>query len=175
MSCLNPDDIHRIFTKLDKNGDGLITVEQLKCLLEKIGCSTTLEELQGLVGLEEGSPTCSSSSSLDSIDFFFFYDNFVNIKRSKEEEEEEGTGNSLDRDKDLAEAFKVFDLNGDGFISRDELRSALLRFGLWDDEDGGEDDCGNMIRIYDTNSDGLLDFEEFKKMMLMTTNSGGGC
>lgn len=152
MSCLNPDDLHRIFRKLDKNGDGLITIEQLNWLLEKIGCATTLEDLQHI-----GSP-----ASLDSIDFFFFYDYFVNIKNLDRDKDK-------DKDKDLAEAFKVFDLNGDGFISRDELRTVLLRFGLWD---GGDGDCESMIRMYDTNSDGLLDFEEFKRMMIMTTS---GC
>lgn len=146
MSCLNPDDVHRIFRKLDKNGDGFITIEQLNWLLEKIGCTTTLEDLQRI-----GSPTY-----LDSIDFFFFYDYFVNIK------------NLDNRDKDLAEAFKVFDLNDDGFISRDELRTVLSRFGLWD----GDGDCENMIRVYDTNSDGLLDFEEFKTMMIGCSTAG---
>ena len=156
MSSLNANDLHRIFTKLDKNGDGLISIEELKWLLEKIGFNTTLDELQPLVG---------RSTSLDSIDFYFFYDIIVkkndSISRSKENEISNPDG-------ELAEAFKVFDLNGDGFISSEELQSALLRLGLWDEQYGR--DCKSMIDVYDVNSDGKLDFEEFKNMMLFSPN-----
>ncbi|KAG6390432.1 hypothetical protein SASPL_148166 [Salvia splendens] len=62
-------------------------------------------------------------------------------------------------------AARVFDLN-DGFISGEELRIALGRLGLWDEKSCGLD-CMQMIGVYDTNSDGLLDFEEFKEMMSM--------
>ncbi|MCE3050765.1 hypothetical protein HAX54_048046 [Datura stramonium] len=65
-------------------------------------------------------------------------------------------------------AFKVFDLNGDGFISCEELQKVLSRLGLWDENEGS--DCKNMIHMYDTNLDGVLDFEEFKSMMLVSNS-----
>ncbi|KAK9270611.1 hypothetical protein L1049_026193 [Liquidambar formosana] len=37
MSPLNSNDLHRIFEKLDKNGDGLVCLEELNWLLERIG------------------------------------------------------------------------------------------------------------------------------------------
>lgn len=152
MSCLNPEDLQRIFTKLDKNGDGLISIQELMWLLEKVGFNTSLEELQSLVG---------QSTKLDSIDFLFFYD--IVVKKNKKKN---------DDDDDLIEAFKVFDLNGDGFISTDELESVLLRFGLWDELGHNEGrDCKSVIRIYDVNSDGFLDFEEFKNMMMTSVSS----
>ncbi|KAL0314372.1 UNVERIFIED_CONTAM: putative calcium-binding protein CML44 [Sesamum angustifolium] len=46
-----------------------------------------------------------------------------------------------------------------------ELKIALTRLGLWEEHCG--QDCQRMIEVYDTNSDGLLDFEEFKAMMLV--------
>ncbi|KAF9609742.1 hypothetical protein IFM89_018190 [Coptis chinensis] len=67
---------------------------------------------------------------------------------------------------DLVGAFKVFDINSDGFISSDELQCVLSRLGLWEERSGC--DCTRMIYEFDINSDGVLDFEEFKKMMLLT-------
>ena len=161
MSLIKTNDLQRIFEKLDKNGDGLVSLEELNWLLEKIGVQISLDELESLVG----------KSSLDLNEFFSFYSSISlkqnNTSRSTsnevvvvEEEEEEN------EESDLVKAFEVFDLNGDGFISCDELQKVLSRLGLWD-ENGGKD-CRVMIHVYDTNLDGQLDFEEFKNMMFLT-------
>ncbi|CAK9138491.1 unnamed protein product [Ilex paraguariensis] len=152
MSSINSDDLHRIFEKFDRNGDGLVSLDELKCLLEKIGVHpSSLDELESLVG----------KKSLDIIDFMFFYETIMekNMETGKEEDI-----NNLDSD--LVEAFRVYDLDGDGFISCDELQSVLARLELWDEHCGK--DCKSMINFYDANSDGVLDFEEFKNMMQIT-------
>ncbi|XP_027149773.1 probable calcium-binding protein CML44 [Coffea eugenioides] len=151
MSCLSANDLQRIFQKLDKNGAGLISIDQLKWLLEKIGFQTSIDDLQVLMG---------SGKCLDSIDFFFFYD--IVIEKQKKGGDE--ASDDLNDGGDLVKAFKVFDLNDDGFISCEELQSVLSRLGLWDEQNC--QDCKRMISMYDMNSDGLLDFEEFKFMML---------
>ncbi|CAL5417483.1 unnamed protein product [Camellia sinensis] len=155
---LNTDDLHRIFEKLDRNGDGLVSLDELQWLLERIGVHTGLDELWSLVG----------KTSLDCIDFFFFYDSIIkqNLKEDDEEPSEDREGDNDDLESDLAKAFKVYDLNGDGYISCEELQSVLSRLGLWNAHCGK--DCRRMINVYDTNSDGLLDFEEFKNMMLVS-------
>ena len=161
MSLIKTNDLQRIFEKLDKNGDGLVSLEELNWLLEKIGVQISLDELESLVG----------KSSLDLNEFFSFYGSISlkqnNTSRSTsnevvvvEEEEEEN------EESDLVKAFEVFDLNGDGFISCDELQKVLSRLGLWDENSGK--DCRVMIHVYDNNLDGQLDFEEFKNMMFLT-------
>ncbi|OMO91207.1 Calcium-binding EF-hand [Corchorus capsularis] len=162
MCTLSKKDLQRIFQKLDKNGDGLVSLEELNWLLETIGLlQFSLQELESLVG----------KPCLNLEEFLFFYDsissnqneqhvkvgNNVVDEEIKEEEEEES---------DLVKAFKVFDLNGDGFISCEELQKVLSRLGLWDESCGK--DCRSMICFYDTNLDGMVDFEEFKNMMLHT-------
>ncbi|KAG0579001.1 hypothetical protein KC19_4G065200 [Ceratodon purpureus] len=59
--------------------------------------------------------------------------------------------------KDLREDFKMFDLNGDGKISRKELGKVLWSLG----ERLSDADVDQMIRDADANGDGEIDFEEF--------------
>lgn len=154
MSPLKPDDLRRIFEKLDQNRDGEVSLSELNWLLERIGVRTTLDELESLVG----------KKGLNLNEFISFYEtisdqNLLMVDDEEHEVEE-------DRESDLEKAFKVFDLNGDGFISCEELQSVLTRLGLWEENSGR--DCKAMICVYDTNLDGMLDFEEFKRMMFLT-------
>ncbi|KZV16560.1 hypothetical protein F511_11392 [Dorcoceras hygrometricum] len=142
---LTADDLHRIFKNLDTNNNGLVGIHQLHHLLLNTGAQATLDELEELVG----------HTSLDSIDFAFFYEELVKAKI--QEKNDSGCND------DLSKAFQVFDLNGDGFITCEELQTVLSRWGLWDKSNG--QDCKDMIRVFDINSDGVLDFEEFKVMM----------
>jgi calcium-binding protein CML len=64
---------------------------------------------------------------------------------------------------DIKEAFNVFDQNGDGFISGEELSAVLSSLGL---KHGKTlEDCKNMIKKVDVDGDGMVNFKEFKQMM----------
>jgi len=64
-----------------------------------------------------------------------------------------------DSEEEFLEAFKVFDKDGNGFISAAELRHIMtnLEEKLTDDE---------MIREADVVGDGQINYEEFVKMMM---------
>ncbi|KVI05509.1 Calcium-binding EF-hand [Cynara cardunculus var. scolymus] len=61
-------------------------------------------------------------------------------------------------------AFDVFDENSDGFIDEFELQKMLCRFGQ-PEEVAKLEQCRNMIKGFDVNGDGVIDFEEFVKLM----------
>ncbi|KAJ4700778.1 Calcium-binding protein [Melia azedarach] len=166
---LNANDLQRIFQRLDRNADGLVSLEELNWVLEKIGVHFTLEELQTLV----------EKPSLDFNEFLFFCNSIISNQKNSASASASAAENSEetineedeveDEDSDLYKAFTVFDQNGDGFITSEELQNVLAKLGMWDENSGN--DCRSMIHVYDTNSDGVLDFEEFKSMMFRTTIS----
>ncbi|CAM8973417.1 unnamed protein product [Rhodiola kirilowii] len=60
-------------------------------------------------------------------------------------------------------AFCVFDQNNDGFIDENELNRVMGALGI--KEGMGMESCRKMIRDYDENGDGLIDFIEFLKVV----------
>ncbi|MBA0858575.1 hypothetical protein Goshw_028297 [Gossypium schwendimanii] len=72
-----------------------------------------------------------------------------------------------DEEEDMKEAFNVFDQNGDGYISVDELRFVLVSLGQ---QERTVDECQRMIPKVDVDVDGRVNFMEFTQMM----KGGGG-
>ena len=58
---------------------------------------------------------------------------------------------------ELKKAFQVMDSNGDGVVTKDELKNLLKGLG----EDVTDDIVDEMIKIADENGDGKIQFEEF--------------
>ena len=61
----------------------------------------------------------------------------------------------------LAVAFRIFDRDGSGAISWDELKTILAATG----ERRSEEDLRQMIQASDANGDGSIDFGEFRRLM----------
>ncbi|BAS87017.1 Os03g0812800 [Oryza sativa Japonica Group] len=59
---------------------------------------------------------------------------------------------------ELREAFRVFDRDGDGYVSAAELRSVLRRLGM--EEGARHGDCVRMIAAHDGDGDGRISFQE---------------
>merc|ERR1712242_653940 len=67
-----------------------------------------------------------------------------------------------DTEEELIEAFKVFDRDGNGFISAAELRHVTTNLG----EKLTDEEVDEMIREADVDGDGQINYEEFVKMMM---------
>ncbi|KAJ4941696.1 hypothetical protein JOQ06_011572 [Pogonophryne albipinna] len=141
------DELRDAFKEFDKNKDGFISCKDLGNCMRTMGYMPTemeLIELSQQINMNLGG----------HVDF----EDFVELMGPKLLAE---TADMIGI-KELKEAFREFDTNGDGAISTSELRDAMRKLlgqqvGLKEVED--------ILRDVDLNGDGLVDFEEFVRMM----------
>ncbi|XP_070538780.1 calmodulin [Ptychodera flava] len=130
------------FALFDKDGDGTITTKELGTVMRSLGQNPTEAELQDMINEVD-------ADGNGTIDFQEFV--VMMAKKMKETDQEE----------ELREAFRVFDKDGDGFISADELRHVMRNLG----EQLTDDEIEEMIREADADGDGQVNYEEFVTMM----------
>eukprot|EP00914_Ancora_sagittata_P001760 GHVO01004200.1.p1 GENE.GHVO01004200.1~~GHVO01004200.1.p1 ORF type:complete len:523 (+),score=99.29 GHVO01004200.1:36-1604(+) len=143
-----------IFRKLDKNGDGQLDRDELKegykLLMKMKGVDVSK--------LDEEAVEAEIEQVLQSVDFdqngYLEYSEFVTVAMDRKV--------LMSRDR-LRRAFNVFDTDGSGKISSDELLK------LFEAYDIGRTECENIIREIDTDGDGEVDFEEFALMLKKLT------
>ncbi|XP_013871037.1 calcium-binding protein 1a isoform X1 [Austrofundulus limnaeus] len=141
------DELRDAFKEFDKDKDGYISCKDLGNCMRTMGYMPTemeLIELSQQINMNLGG----------HVDF----DDFVELMGPKLLAE---TADMIGI-KELKDAFREFDTNGDGAISTSELRDAMRKLlgqqvGLKEVED--------ILRDVDLNGDGLVDFEEFVRMM----------
>ncbi|KAJ4952598.1 hypothetical protein NE237_029430 [Protea cynaroides] len=156
-------ELERVFATFDKNGDGFITKQELGESLKNMGLSTTDSEVESMIaGLD-----ANGDGLIDMDEFFELYDSLEKMNRGKHDDMENKEEWDDDMEKDLREAFDVFDGNGDGLITVDELGLVLSSMGL--NQRVGIQECREMIRMVDMDGDGMVNFDEFKKMMKKPT------
>ncbi|KAK3038055.1 hypothetical protein RJ639_032034 [Escallonia herrerae] len=140
----NTAELKGVFATFDKNGDGYITKQELRESFRNIGAATTEQEVEDMVERVD-----ANGDGL--IDFDEFSELFEGVAS-----QEEGDG-------DMREAFGVFDGDGDGLITVEELCLVLDSLGF--KEGKRLEDCKEMIKQVDLDGDGMVSFDEFKMMM----------
>lgn len=170
LNCLR---LRRIFDMFDQNGDDIISVDELSQALDLLGLEADPSEIESMVRsyIRPGNTglTFHDFEALhQSLDDTFFRndDNGGEAAAAADDKKCDCTAeaeSSSQEEADLTEAFKVFDENGDGFISAQELQVVLSKLGMPEAGDMGR--VERMIFSVDRNQDGRVDFHEFKDMM----------
>ncbi|KAL5990931.1 Calmodulin-like protein 3 [Asimina triloba] len=145
---MDPAELRRVFQMFDRNGDGRITKRELSDSLENLGIYIPDKDLTAMIEKID----VNGDGCVDITEFGALYQTIMDEK---------------DEEEDMREAFNVFDQNGDGFITVEELRSVLASLGL--KQGRTMEDCKKMITKVDVDGDGRVNFKEFKQMM-----RGGG-
>ncbi|XP_023002517.1 calmodulin-like protein 2 [Cucurbita maxima] len=132
--------LRALITVFGMRENGRIKKEKAKGVVEKLGLIKSEEEKEGFELPADGGG------------------DEVAVEEVIGEMEEEGKRNEL-----LWEAFKIFDVDGDGFIDTVELKRVLECLGL--DKGWGIREIEKMVSVVDVNLDGKVDFGEFELMM----------
>ncbi|OMP11507.1 Calcium-binding EF-hand [Corchorus capsularis] len=142
------EQMKQVFQKYDKNGDGKISREELISIMAALDSPPTPEEVDRMMSEMDK----DGNGYVDLDEFLAFQAN----------------GNSDDGsqcgEKELKDAFDLYDMDKNGLISVTELHAMLKRLG----EKCSLSDCKRMIKQVDKDGDGNVNFEEFKKMMKAT-------
>lgn len=140
VSSSDIEHLKRAFESIDRNGDGNITLRELKEGLKDI------KNKEELMAIMEGADT-DGSGTINYTEF---------IAATMEQ-------NLYLKEENLRNAFKMFDKDGSGKISIDEMKQALGA-GL-DGQTEEEEEWIELINEVDIDGDGEIDFEEFITLM----------
>jgi Ca2+-binding EF-hand superfamily protein len=166
-------DLGIVFSTFDHDGDGFITAVELEESLRRLGIAVSADEAAAMVARVDA----NSDGLIDIHEFSELYDSIPKKRKQRPAAgdggcspavvEEEEAEEEEEEERDLREAFDVFDNNKDGLISAEELGTVLGSLGLRRAGSGrpAAADCRDMIRLVDSDGDGMVNFEEFKQMM----------
>jgi calcium-binding protein CML len=141
------DEVKKVFDKFDTNGDGKISVSELRSVFKALGVDrTSSEEIKEAVSEIDK----DGDGAIDLREF-------VDFHRINGAPDGSGRGSG----KEINDAFEMYDRDKNGLISAQELHEVMQGLG----QKCSVNDCAKMIGSVDVDGDSCVNFEEFKKMM----------
>jgi len=132
-----------VFSGFDKRGEDQIRVGDIAAAMKKVGHNVKPDWLESM---EDEIDTEGTG--------FIGFEEFCTLLTKKMQADED--------ERELKEIFRVLDKEKKGEVNVSELRWILKSLG----DDLTEDDIDDMIADVDTDGSGLVDYEEFSKLML---------
>jgi len=135
-------EIQKAYNTIDTDTDGIILTSELGNLLRLLGQNPTEAEIQDMINEVDA----DGSGCIKFPEFLWMM-----AKKASD----------LAAEDDIREAFRVFDRDGNGHISRDEMKAVMMNIG----ETVTDDECQQFILDADMDGDGKINYEEFYNMM----------
>ncbi|CAC5372060.1 CALM [Mytilus coruscus] len=135
-------DFKEVFELFDKDGDGTITTKELDTVMRSLGQNPTENEVKEMVQKvdKDGNGT---------IEFPEFLQMATDMMKS------------VDLADEVRDAFRLFDNNGDGYITAPELKTILSNNG----EKISDEELDAMVKDADVDGDGKINYEEFVSIL----------
>lgn len=139
-NSMTEDDIQGLrsmFESFDSDNNGTITAEELRQALHDRGLKTeNIESVKDMLSLID-------SNANGTIE----YQEFLAATVSRHQ---------IAREEHLRAAFRTFDINGDGFISREEVKNVLS-----EDREVLDSELDKILEEWDLDQSGAIDYNEF--------------
>ncbi|TLD27264.1 hypothetical protein PspLS_04927 [Pyricularia sp. CBS 133598] len=141
-----------VFDLIDKDGTGAISASEFAEAMESLGLSSSAAEAQEIISEID-------QNKDGQIDFHEFLRVMSHPETHDALNPNERKHDSKKDERELLAAFKVFDSDGSGSISPEELRHALRPLGYTPAE------IDEMIAHADLDGNGSIDYQEFVELM----------
>ena len=129
------------FSLFDTDKDGVISAEELGTVMRALGQNPSEEEVRDSIR-----DMCGSES--------ITFPDFLTVMARQ-------MAQPRDTEEEVREAFRIFDQNGDGYISVAELRRVMTTLG----EKLTDDEVDEMLNAVDADKDGRISYEEFVSLL----------
>lgn len=142
---LTPEKVNEFkeaFEIFDKDKDGYITLKELGDIMQNLGQCPTEAELQDMISEVDK----DKNGTLD-------FTEFLGLMARKMRD--------TDNNEEIIEAFKVFDKDGNGLLSPNELLDVMTSLG----EKVTLEEVTEMVKEADYDGDGQINYEEFVRMI----------
>jgi len=140
--------LKKVFDTFDREKQGFITADTVAGMLSMMGLKFNSKQLMEVI--EEIDEDGSGQIEFDEF--------LILAKKFMTEDEEEDSG---ELEKELKEAFRLYDKEGNGYITTAILKSILSEL----DSSLSNEDLDGMIEEIDEDGSGTVDFDEFMEMM----------
>ncbi|KAG9154649.1 hypothetical protein Leryth_021146 [Lithospermum erythrorhizon] len=142
-------ELQEIFQSFDRNNDGGLTRLELDSLLRSLGLKPSLDQLETLIHKAD----TNNNGLIEFREFVALIAPELLIAKPAYTNEQ------------LEQLFKVFDGDGDGFITAAELVHSMAKLG----HALTEEEVGGMIEEADNDGDGMINFQEFSEAISSVT------
>ncbi|KAK4301099.1 hypothetical protein Pmani_026735 [Petrolisthes manimaculis] len=141
--------LRKAFAMFDENKTGFIQTDKLMGILGDLGQSVDPDELRNAIKETDLDGVAESEGKIN-------FDQFVSVVGCfMQDEDDEAMA------EELREAFRMYDKEGNGYITTQTLKEILKEL----DNKLSDDDLDNIVEEIDEDGSGTVDFDEFMEMM----------